>query len=158
MDVDGVVARQLVAELADRFEKRQALDVADGAADLAQHEVEAVIAVADEILDGVGDVRDDLDGGAEIIAAPLLGEDVLVDAAGGDVVVPGRRAAGEALVMAEIEVGLGAVVGDEHLAVLVGRHRAGIDVEIGVELAQADLVAARLQQRAERRRRETLAQ
>ena len=69
----------------------------------------------------------------------------------------GRRAAGEALVMAEIEIGLGAVVGDEHLAVLIGRHRAGIDVEIGVELAQADLVAARLQQRAERRRCETLA-
>ena len=70
----------------------------------------------------------------------------------------GRRAAGEALVMAEIEIGLGAVVGDEHLAVLIGRHRAGIDVEIGVELAQADLVAARLQQRAERRGCETLTQ
>ena len=123
-----------------------------------QHEVEAVVAVADEILDGVGDVRDHLDGGAEIVAAPLLGEDVLVDAAGGDVVLPARRTAGEALVVAEVEIGLGAVVGDEHLAVLVGRHRARIDVEIGVELAQPDLVAARLQQRAERGRRETLAE
>ena len=70
----------------------------------------------------------------------------------------GRRAAGEALVVAEVEIGLGAVVGDEDLAVLVGRHGARIDVEIGVELAQADLVAARLQQRAERRGSETLAQ
>ena len=66
--------------------------------------------------------------------------------------------AGEALVMAEVEIGLGAVVGDEHLAVLVGRHRARIDVEIGIELAEAHGVAARLQQRAERGRRETLAQ
>ena len=81
-----MVARQFVAELADRLEERQALDVADRAADLAQHEIEAVVAVADEVLDGVGDVRDHLDGGAEIVAAPLLGEDVLVDAAGGDVV------------------------------------------------------------------------
>ena len=69
-----------------------------------------------------------------------------------------RRPAGEALVVAEVEVGLGAVVGDEHLAVLVGRHRAGIDVEIGIELAQPHLVAARLQQRAERCRSETLAE
>ena len=153
-----MVARQVVAELADRLEERQALDVADGAADLAQHEVVAVVAVADELLDGVGDVRDHLDGGAEIVAAPLLGEDVLVDAAGGDVVLPGRRAAGEALVVAEVEIGLGAVVGDEDLAVLVRRHRAGIDVEIGVELAQPHPVAARLQQRAERRRCETLAE
>jgi hypothetical protein len=30
--------------------------------------------------------------------------------------------------MAEVEIGLGAVVGDEHLAVLIWRHRAGIDV------------------------------
>ena len=100
----------------------------------------------------------DLDGGAEIIAAPLLGQDFLIDAAGGDVVLPRRRAPGEALVMAEIEIGLGAVVGDEDLAVLIGRHRAGIDVEIGIELAQADLVAARLQQRAERRGGQTFAE
>ena len=72
--------------------------------------------------------------------------------------LPARRTAGEALVVAEIEIGLGAVVGDEHLAVLVGRHRARIDVEIGVELAQPDRVAARLQQRAERCRCETLAE
>ena len=72
MDVDRVAARQIVAELADRFEIRQAFDIADGAADFAQHEVEILVAVADEILDGVGDVRNDLDSGAEIVAAPLL--------------------------------------------------------------------------------------
>ena len=88
-----MAARQIVAELADGLEIRQALDIADGAADLAQHEVEALVAVADEILDGVGDVGNDLDGGAEIVAAPLLGEDVLVDAAGGDVVRRGSQAA-----------------------------------------------------------------
>src|SRR5476651_950719 len=55
-------------------------------------------AIKDFILDGVGDVRDHLDGGAEIIAAPLLGEDVLIDAPGGDVVGLGRRPPGKALV------------------------------------------------------------
>ena len=73
-----------------------------------------------KVLDLVGDVRNDLDGGAEIIAAAFLVDDVLVDAAGGDVVGLGRRAAGKALVVAEIEVGLRAVVGHEHFAVLVG--------------------------------------
>ena len=56
---------------------------------------------------------------------------------------------GEALVVAQVEIGLGPVVGHEDLAVLIGAHRARIDVEIGVELAQADLVATRLQKRAE---------
>ena len=86
MNVHRVIARQFVLELADRLEERQALDVADGAADLDQHEIILVIAGEDEFLDGVGDVRDDLDGRAEIIAAPFLGDDVLVDAPGGDVV------------------------------------------------------------------------
>ena len=72
----GVAARQLVAELADGLEERQALDVADRAADLDQHEVDALVAGSEhELLDGVGDVRDHLHGGAEVVAAPLLGED-----------------------------------------------------------------------------------
>ena len=100
---------------------------------------------------------DYLDGGAEIVAAALLGEDLLVDAAGGDVVLARRRAPGEALVVAEVEVGLGAVVGDEDLAMLVGRHRPGIDVEIGVELAQAHRIAPPLQHRTERRRSQAFA-
>ena len=71
MDIDGVVARQVVAELADRLEEWHRLDVADRAADLAQHEIEVIIAVEDEILDLVGDVRDDLHRRAEIVAAPF---------------------------------------------------------------------------------------
>jgi hypothetical protein len=53
--------------------------------------------------------------------------------------------------VAEIEVGLSAVVGHEHFAVLIRRHRSGIEIEVGVELAKADLVAPGLQQCAERR-------
>ena len=49
VDEDGVAARQVVAELADRLEERQALDVADRAADLAEDEVEALVAVEDEL-------------------------------------------------------------------------------------------------------------
>ena len=158
VDEDGVAARQVVGELADRLEERQGLDVADRAADLAEHEVVVLVAVEDELLDRVGDVRDHLHGGAEIVAAPLLGDDVLVDAPGGDVVHPVRRAPGEALVVAEVEVGLGAVVGDEDLAVLIGAHRPRIDVEVGVELPQPHPVAARLEERAERRRSDAFAE
>src|SRR5438128_4744706 len=151
MNVDSVVTRQIVLELADRLEERQPLDVTDGAADLAQHEIELVIAVEDEILDGVGDMRDHLDRSAEIIAAPLLGQDILIDAPRGDIVGLGGGTSGEALIVAEVEIGLGAVIGHEYFAVLVRRHRYGVELEIGIELAQPNLVAARLQQGTERR-------
>ena len=44
MDETGMVAAQLVAELADGLEERQALDVADRAADLAKQEIDIVAA------------------------------------------------------------------------------------------------------------------
>ncbi len=135
MDEGGRATRQLVAELADRLEEGQTLDVADRTADFAQHEIDALVAGGDESFDGVGDVRDHLHRGAEIVAAPFLADDLLVDAPGGDVVGLAGGASGEALVMAEVEIGLGAVIGDEHLAVLIGAHGPGIDIEIGVELA-----------------------
>src|SRR3984957_20408030 len=146
MNVDGMVARQVALDLADRLEERQALDVANGAADLAQHEVEIFIAVEDEILDRIGDVRDHLDGGAEIIAAPLLGQDILIDAAGGDVVGFRGGTSGKALIVTEVEIGLGAIISHEHFAMLVWRHRSGVEIEIRIEFAPPNPVTARLQQ------------
>ena len=99
----------------------------------------------------------DLDGFAEVVAAAFLQNDLLVDAAGGVVVVAREGRVGEALVVAEVEVGLGAVVGDKDFAMLEGRHGAGIDVEVGVELHQVDAEAAALKQAADGSRSDTLA-
>jgi len=59
--------------------------------------------------------------------------------------------------VAQIEVGLGAVVGDVDLAVLVGAHRAWIDVDVRIQLDVRDLEAARFHQGADRRGAEALA-
>ena len=92
----------------------------------------------DPVLDLVGDVRDHLHGVAEVVAAPLLGDHRGVDLAGGDVGLGRQVGVEEALVVADVEVGLGAVVGDEDLAVLERVHRAGVDVEVRVELLHGD--------------------
>ena len=63
VDVQAVLAADVEGELADRLQERQALDVADRAADLGDHDVDVVGGQAmDRRLDLVGDVRDDLDG------------------------------------------------------------------------------------------------
>ena len=92
--------------------------------------------------DFVGDVRNHLDGLAEVIAAPLFGENGFVDAAGGPVVVAGKLGVREALVVAEVEVGLGAVFGHEHFAVLIRAHRAGIDVQVRIAFLKGDFETA----------------
>ena len=148
--IDAVVAAELDTELADGFEERQRLDVTDRAADLHHADIRAVGAELDAALDLIGDVRNDLHRGAEIIAAPLLRDHALVDAAGGEVAVAAGRGAHEALVVTEIQVGFGAVLSDEHLAVLERAHRARIDVDVGVELDHRDLEATGLENRAQR--------
>jgi hypothetical protein len=137
--VTGVVAPFLQPHLADRLEEGQRLDVADGAADFDDRHVGPFGAAPDVRLDLVGDVRNHLHRLAEILAAPLLLDHRLVDLAGGEVVAPFHARVGEALVMAEVEVGLGTVLGDEDLAVLERAHRAGIDVDVGIELEVGDL-------------------
>jgi hypothetical protein len=98
-------AAKVVAKLADCLDEGQAFDVADRAANLANDEVEPGRVGKREFLDRVGDVGNDLDGGAEVVAAPLTGDDALVDAARGYVVRLLGGNAGVALVMAKIEVG-----------------------------------------------------
>jgi RNA-splicing ligase RtcB len=135
----------LHAQLADRLEERQRLDVAHRAADLDHADVGFAGAHAYALLDLVGDVRNHLHRGAKVVAAAFLGDHALVDAAGREIAVaPGRRAH-VALVVTKIQVGLGAVVGDEHLAVLERAHRARVDVDVGVELDHRDLEAARFE-------------
>src|SRR3954468_13551840 len=156
VNVERVLAADILAQLADRFDERQALDVAHGAADLDEDDVDILGDRLDRILDLVGDVRDDLHGAPEVIAAPLLLDHLQVNLAGRPVVVAGRHLVGEALVMTEIEVGFRAVIGDVDLAVLIRAHRPGIHVDVGVELLQRDRVAVPLQQRADGGRRQSL--
>ena len=129
-----VLAADLVTELTNRLEEREGLDVADGAADLDDDDIVLGRHAAHRGLDLIRDVRNHLHRRAEVLAAALFRDDVLVDAAGGDVVRLRERPVDEALVVAEIEIGLGAVVGDEHFAVLERRHRARIDVDVRIEL------------------------
>ena len=151
VDEAGVFAAEFLAHLADGFEEGERFDVADGAADFDDDDIDVAGTsdLARGVLDFVGDVRDDLDGFAEVVAAALLGDDLLVDAAGGEVVVARELGVGEALVVAEVEVGFRAVVGDEDFAVLERGHGAGVDVEVGVELHQVDAQSAGLEQAAD---------
>ena len=60
MHVHGAIATEVVAQLPDSFQERQALDIADRAADLAKDEVLVRQIADDKFLDSVGDVRNDL--------------------------------------------------------------------------------------------------
>ena len=70
VDIQHVLVPDVFAQLPDGFQERQALDVADRAADLGDHHVRpGLLAQPDDaLLDLVGDVRDHLHGAAQIVA------------------------------------------------------------------------------------------
>src|SRR5690606_39620029 len=160
VEVERVLAPGVEAELPYGLQERQRLDVPHRAAHLDQHHlgVGGLAGGADALLDLVGDVRDDLDGVREVGAAALLLDDAQVDLTGGDVVAARQVDVQEALVGADVQVGLGAVVGDEHLAVLVGTHRPGVHVDVGVDLHGRDRVPPGPQEGPDARGGDALAQ
>ncbi len=141
----GALGAHFDAQLANRFEERLRLDVAHGTADFHQGHVGIAGTLDDAALDLVGDVRNDLNGGAQVITTALLAQHVLVDTAGGEVVVLGHGGADEPLVVAQVEVGLGAILGDEYFTVLERAHGPRIDVDIRVQLEHGDLEPPRFQ-------------
>lgn len=158
---EHAVAAELVAELAGGLEERLRLDVADRAADLGDDHVGTRLFMrlqAHAALDLVGDVRDDLHGVSEVLAAALARDDLRVDLAGRHVGGLRQVDVEEPLVVADVEVGLGAVVGHEDLAVLERVHRARVDVQVRVELLHHDTQAASGEEVAQAGRRESLAQ
>ena len=146
VDEQHVLPGHLPLELAQRLDEGLALDVADGAADLGDDHVLVLGDAVQLALDLVGDVGNDLHRAAVVCAAALLVQHRPEDLAGGDGGIPGQVFVDEALVVAQIQVGLHAVLGDEHLAVLVGVHGAGVHVQIGIELLVGDRVAPGLEQ------------
>jgi len=131
---EGVLPAHLAAHLPGRLEERQRLDVTDGAADLVDHHVDIRAGHGQHVvLDLVGDVRDHLHGVAEEVAAALLGDHAGVHLARGHVGLGVQEHVEETLVVADVQVGLGAVLRDEDLTVLERVHCARIDVEVRIQ-------------------------
>ncbi len=103
----------------------------------------------DPFFDLVGNVGDNLDGAPFVVAPPLFVDHRLIDAAGGDVVELRHVGVGKSLIVPQVQVGLGPVIGDKDFPMLVRAHGAGIHVDIGIQLDDRDGIIARLEQPAQ---------
>jgi hypothetical protein len=156
---EAAVPADLVPDLADGLQERLRLDVPHRAAHLGDDHVDVGPAhLHDAGLDLVRDVGDDLDGVAQVVAAPLLGDDAGVDPAGGDVRRPGQPGIEEPLVVPDVQIGLRAVIGDKHLTVLEGVHGPRVHVEVRVELLHRYPEPARPEQASQAGSGEALAE
>ncbi len=143
MDESGSITAGTQAQLTRCFEERQGFDITDGTADFHQRHVETFGAAIDVILDFIGDMRNDLHRLAEVLAPAFLADHGFVDLAGSEIIHLLHLGRNEALIVAEVEIGLCAIVGHKHFAVLERAHGAWIDVDVRIEFKKGDFKAAR---------------
>ena len=143
---------ELPTKLTYSLEERLPLDVADGATDLSDDEIEMFLGGVQQNATFylVGDVRHHLYRLAEIVATALTFDDAEVYPTRRHAVVACCLDAGETLIMTEVEVGLEAISGDVAFAVLVRVQRARVDVDVRVEFLDCYLVTAGLKELAQR--------
>ena len=85
-----------------------------------------------ELLNLVGDMGNHLHGFAQVFTATFFADHRLVNLTGGEVIHLLHTRADKTLVVTQIEISFGTIVGDEYFAVLERAHRSGVNVDIGV--------------------------
>ena len=160
VDEQAVLLPYLQRDLAHRLQEGLGLDIADGAADFGDDHIRVGLPAdaVDELFDLIGHVGNDLNRGTQILAPAFLVQHVPVHLSGSQVGELIQVFVDEALVVTQVQIGLRAVLGDVDLAVLVGAHGAGVNVDVGVQLLGGDLQSPRLEKTAKRRRGDALAQ
>ena len=154
MDEQAVLAADLGGKLPRRLDDRQALDVADRAADLDDRHIITGFAFSDPVFDLIGDMRDHLDGAALIIALALFLDNRPVDASGCHIAVLGQALVDEPFIMAKVEIGFRTVIRDIHFTVLVRVHGPRIDIQVRIEFLHRNPDPPGLEQAAQRRGRD----
>ena len=122
VDIDSILSAHLCAYLSDSLKKGGGLDIAHSTAYLGDNDV-GVAFLAYTIylvLYLVCDVGDNLNGAAKVISSSFLIENGPVDLSGGYIGIDGKVLVNESFIMSKVKVGLGSVIGNENLAVLIG--------------------------------------
>jgi len=137
MHVHRLFAPSFGAHLADRLEERQRLECRPPCRRSRPGSVGAARALADALWISSVYVRDHLHGAAQVVARRSFSSHC-GRSGRWDVAVAAGLAAQEALVMAEVQIGLGAVFGDEDSPCWNGTHGPRIDIDVGSSLIIVD--------------------
>jgi len=144
MDVKGVIAADLVAQLANGFEIGLALDIADRSSHFEHDEIcpRGLCHLHDAAFDLIGDVWNDLNGAAQIISLTLFADHFGVYLTGGDIAIFVQVNIDETFIMTQVQIGFCTVIQHKHLAVLVRAHGSRVYIKVGIQFLNADFETA----------------
>lgn len=159
MDIHKVVLPHPTAELSHCLDERHALNVARRTSELDNADIRLLIGVVNwnfgnslnPVLDGVGNVRHDLHGFAQIVTLALPADNLLVYFASGDVILTRQGYVEVAFIISQVQINFTAIVKNEDFTMsgtplettgvehrlwilLSWCHSSGIDVHIWIDL------------------------
>ena len=129
-------------ELPDRFKERQRFNITHRTTDLYHGDIKTLGGFHDVLFDLISNMRNHLDGTTKIVTTAFAGDDVIVDAAGSEIIQLAHTRADKSLVVTKIEVGFSTVLGHINLTVLERTHGARINIDVGVKLDHGDFHTA----------------
>src|SRR6266566_191003 len=151
VDEHRILRPKLQPHLAHGFEKWERFDVTHRAANFDDDDVRISRNLTEGGLDLVGNVRNHLHRFSEVIAAAFLRDDGLVDSPSRPIVIARQLGGRKPFVMSQVEVRLGAVIGDVHFPVLIRAHRAWVYVQVRIALLEGNSETSAFEQAANRR-------
>ncbi len=146
--------------MTDSLHVGQGFDVSNCPTNFGDDDIVGIVLTQGENsgFDFVGDVRNDLDGFAQVIPPSFFVDDRAVNATGGDVVGLCCTNTQEAFVMTQVQVRFGPVFCNITLTMLVGVERSGIYVNVGIQFLDGHPESPGLEQFGEGCGQDTLAQ
>ena len=122
MDVVDVILAYFVAHLANRLQERMAFDVANGAANLNDDHLRlGLLRQAQDVpLDSVRNVGYGLNSAAQEFPLALLGDDIMINPTGGDIVSLRGPDIKKSFIMSQVQIGFGPIVGNVTLPMFIG--------------------------------------
>ena len=135
MDVGTIFHSHLVFNLTDGFDKGQGFNIAHGTTNFCDDNISSSFLCSQHHppSDFIGNIGNNLNCSTVKATFPLLVQDGKIHASSGGIAALRQVYVGKALIVTQVQVGLGTVICDKNLSVLVGIHGAWINVEIGVE-------------------------
>src|SRR5215813_12095945 len=92
----------------------------------------------DAILDLISNMGNDLNSATQIFSPAFFSNYRSIDLTSCHIISLMSRLIGKALIMSQIEIGLGTIISDKDLAMLIGGHCTRININVGIELHERD--------------------
>ena len=134
MNEQAILSAYFQGHLTNGFDKRLALNITDGSTDFGNHYIciGFLSPHVDKMLNLIGNMRNDLNRLAKILALTLTIQNIPVNLTTGKIGVLIQILINKTLIMSQVQIRLRTVIGNENFSVLIWAHGSRVNVHVWI--------------------------